>query len=86
MADVISMKDWVPSWVRDSYMTEDEVNAFNEAFHQSRLEQSNPPNSLDDRSLLVGEAAAKLESIDRANLEKWLHRIPAELLVELIES
>ncbi|MEG4115858.1 MULTISPECIES: hypothetical protein [unclassified Microcoleus] len=35
---------------------------------------------------LVGEAVTKLESLDRASLEKWLHRIPTHLLVELVEE
>jgi hypothetical protein len=86
MTKVISMKDWVPSLVKDSYMTEDEVDTFNEEYHQSQLEQCDAPTSLDNQALLVKKAVAKLESIDRASLEKWLHRIPAELLVELIES
>lgn len=80
MTNVISMKDWAPGWVRDSYLTEDEIDTFNQESHQSQLEQS------DTQALLVAEAVAKLESIDRNSLEKWLHRIPAPLLRELIEK
>lgn len=86
MTDVISMKDWVPGWVRDSYMTPEEVHTFNEEYRQSQLKQENVESASNDRARLVGEAAAKLESLDRPALEKWLHRIPAALLVELIDS
>ena len=86
MTNVISMKDWVPISVRDCYLTQDEVDTYNEEYRHSQLESSNIPTSLDNQALLVGEAATKLESLDRASLEKWLHRIPAELLVELVEK
>jgi len=86
VTNVISMKDWVPISVRDCYLTQDEVDTYNEEYRHSQLESSNIPTSLDNQALLVGEAATKLESLDRASLEKWLHRIPAELLVELVEK
>jgi len=35
---------------------------------------------------LVEKALTKLESLDRDSLQKWLHRIPAELLVELMQK
>lgn len=86
MADVISMKDWVPGWVKDSYLTEDEIAAFEEEFRQSQLKQQEVESVSDNQNVLVREAATKLKSIDRDSLEKWLHRIPAELLVELVEK
>ncbi|MEG3840087.1 hypothetical protein [Microcoleus sp. herbarium14] len=86
MTKVISMKDWVPGWVRDSYMTQEEVDTFNEECRQSQLKQENIESASDNQARLVGEAVAKLESLDRDSLEKWLHRIHAELLVELINS
>jgi hypothetical protein len=86
MTNVISMKDWVPGWVRDSYLTEAEIDAFNQEFAPSQLAPGAVENSLDNLAVLVGEAVAKLESIDRSSLEKWLQRIPAELLVELVED
>lgn len=86
MTDVIVLKDWVPNRVRDSYLTEDEIDAFNEEYRQSPLKQHNTPTSLDTQAQLVEKAAAKLASIDKPNLEKWLHRVPATLLVELIED
>lgn len=87
MTKVISMKDWVPGWVRDSYLTEDEVDTFNQDYHQSHLTQENVESASDNNNAarLVGEAVTKLESINRVCLEKWLHRLPAELLVELVE-
>ena len=86
MTDVIVLKDWVPNRVIDSYLTEDEIDAFNEEYRKSPLEQSDTPNSLDNQAQLVRKAAAKLTSIDKTTLEKWLHRIPSSLLVELIED
>ncbi|MEG4233795.1 hypothetical protein QUA40_17030 [Microcoleus sp. Pol11C3] len=88
MTKVISMKDWVPGWVRDSYLTEDEIATFEEEFCQSQLRQENVDSVSDDnnQTRLVGEAVSKLETLDRASLQKWLHRIPAELLVELVEK
>lgn len=86
MTNVISMKDWVPGWVKDSYLTETEINAFNQECPESPLKQTDTPSSLDTQTLLVAEAVAKLESIDRPSLEKWLHRIPVQLLGELIEK
>ncbi|MEG4242957.1 MULTISPECIES: hypothetical protein [unclassified Microcoleus] len=86
MTNVISMKDWVPGWVKDSYLTEDEINAFEEEARQSQLKQEDAESVLDNQTVLVGKAVAKLESIDRDCLEKWLHRIPAELLVELVDK
>ncbi|MCC3587995.1 hypothetical protein [Microcoleus sp. PH2017_30_WIL_O_A] len=84
--NVIVLKDWVPGWVRDSYMTQEEVDTFNEECRQSQLKQENIESASDNQTVLVGEAVAKLESLDRDGLEKWLHRIPAQLLVELIEG
>lgn len=84
--NVIVLKNWVPGWVRDYYMTQEEVDTFNEECCQSQLKQENIESASDNQARLVGEAVAKLESIDRASLEKWLHRIPAELLVELVEK
>lgn len=86
MTNVISMKDWVPGWVKDSYLTEDEIATFEEEARQSQLKQEDAESSSDNQTLLVGEAVTKLESIDRYSLEKWLHRIPAELLVELVDA
>lgn len=87
MTNVISMKDWVPGWVRDSYLTEDEVDTFNEEYRQSQLTQENVESASDNNNAarLVKEAVTKLESIDRASLEQWLHRLPASLLVELVK-
>ncbi|MEG3920740.1 hypothetical protein QUA07_16620 [Microcoleus sp. T3_A4] len=34
MTKVISMKDWVPSRVRDSYTTNEEIDALNEEYEQ----------------------------------------------------
>lgn len=86
MTKVISMKDWVPGWVKDSYLTADEIDAFEGEFRQSPLEQEDAERVSDNQSVLVREAVTKLESIDRDRLEKWLHRIPASLLVELVEK
>jgi len=86
VTNVISMKDWVPGWVRDSYLTPEEVDTFNEEYRHSQLESSNTPTSLDNQWRLVGEAVSKLESLDRASVEKWLHRIPTDLLVELVDQ
>ena len=83
---VISMKDWVPSWVKDSYLTEDEIATFEEELRQSQLNQEDVESVSDNQAVLVREAVTKLESIDRDSLEKWLHRIPAELLMELVEK
>ncbi|MEG4912265.1 hypothetical protein [Microcoleus sp. B7-D4] len=84
--NIIVLKDWVPGWVRDSYLTEDEIDAFEEEFRQSQLKQENIESVSDNLTALVREAVTKLESLDRNCLEKWLHRIPAELLVELIDK
>ena len=86
MTNVISMKDWVPGWVKDSYLTEDEIDAFEEEFCQSQLKQEDVESVSDNQAVLVREAVTQLEALDRASLEKWLHRIPAELLVELVEK
>ncbi len=80
MTNVILMKDWVPGWVKNSYLSEAEINEFNQECSESQLEQ------IDTQALLIAEAVAKLESIDRPSLEKWLHRIPAPLLDELIKK
>jgi hypothetical protein len=86
VTNVISMKDWVPAWVKDSYLTEDEIATFEEELRQSQLKQEDTESVSDNQAVLVGEAMSKLESIDRDSLEKWLHRIPAELLVELVNQ
>ena len=87
MTNVISMKDWVPGWVRDSYLTEAEIDAFNQEFPPSQLAPGAVENTLDNQeALLVEKAVTKLESIDRDSLEKWLQRLPAELLVELVKD
>ena len=87
MTNVISMKDWVPGWVKDSYLTEAEIDAFNQECCQSQLAPGAVENALDNQeALLVEKAVTKFESIDRAHLEKWLQRIPAELLVQLVED
>ena len=86
MTNVISMKDWVPGWVKDSYLTADEIDAFEGEFYQSPLKQEDVERVSDNQSVLVREAVTKLESIDRDRLEKWLYRIPAALLVELVEK
>jgi vesicle coat complex subunit len=82
---VIALKDWVPGWVRDSYLTNEEIDALNDEYYCSQLKQENVATSPETQPLLVKKAVAKLESIDRDNLERWLHRIPAALLVHLIE-
>ncbi|MEG4036043.1 hypothetical protein QUA03_19680 [Microcoleus sp. S36b_A4] len=86
MTNVISMKDWVPGWVKDSYLTEDEINTFEEEARQSQLKQEDVGSASDHQTALVREAVTKLESIDRDSLEKWLHRIPAQLLGELVDK
>ena len=86
MTNVILMKDWVPGWVKDSYLTEADMDVFNQEYPEYPVEQTNTPSSFDTQTLLVAEAVAKLESIDRSSLEKWLHRIPAPLLDKLIEK
>ncbi|MEG4007751.1 hypothetical protein QUA41_17840 [Microcoleus sp. Pol11C1] len=86
---VIVLKDWVPGWVRDSYLTEDEIAMFEEELRHSSLPQQDIESVSDNnnpQTRLVGEALTKLESLDRASVEKWLHRIPTELLVELVEE
>lgn len=81
------LKDWVPGWVRDSYLTEDEIATFDEELRQSSLPQEDIETVSDNNQTeLVREAVTKLESLDRASVEKWLHRIPTELLVELVEE
>ena len=80
------MKDWVPGWVKDSYLTEDEIATFEEELRQSQLKQEDAESVSDNQAVLVREAVTTLESIDRNSLEKWLHRIPAELLVELVDQ
>jgi hypothetical protein len=82
---VIVLKDWVPGWVRDSYLTKEEIDALNDEYYRSQLKEENVETSPGTQSLLVDKAMARLESIDRENLERWLHRIPAALLVHLIE-
>jgi hypothetical protein len=82
---VIVLKDWVPSWVRDSYLTKEEIDALNNEYYRSQLKQENVETSPGTQALLVEKAVAKLESLDRESLERWLHRIPASLLVHLIE-
>jgi hypothetical protein len=82
---VIALKDWVPGWVRDSYLSKEEIDALNDEYYRSQLKQENVETSPGTQALLVEKAAAKLESIDRENLETWLHRIPSALLVHLIE-
>lgn len=86
MTNVISMKDWVPGWVRNSYLTEDEIDAFNQECYQSEVERQDVGSASDNQALLVKKAIAKLESLDRNGLEKWLHRIPPALLVDLVEK
>ena len=81
---VIVLKDWVPGWVRDSYLTNEGIDALNDEYYRS-LKQENVETSPGTQALLVEKAVAKLESLDRDNLERWLHRIPAALLVHLIE-
>ena len=85
MTKVISMKDWVPGWVKDSYLTADEIDAFEGEFRQSPFKQEDAECVSDNQSVLVREAVTKLESIDRDRLEKWLYRIPAQLLGELVD-
>jgi len=82
---VIVLKDWVPSWVRYSYLTNEEIDALNDEYYRSQFKQENVETSPGTQTLLVEKAVAKLETIDRENLERWLHRIPAALLVHLIE-
>jgi hypothetical protein len=81
---VIVLKDWVPSWVRDSYLTKEEIDACTEEYHRAQLKQEDVESASDNQALLVEKALTKLESLDRDSLQKWLHRIPAELLVELM--
>ena len=82
---VIVLKDWVPGWVRDSYVSKEEIDALNDEYYSSQLAQENGETSPGTQALLVEKAVAKLESIDRDSLETWLHRIPPALLVHLIE-
>ena len=82
---VIVLKDWVPGWVRDSYLSNEEIDALNDEYYRSQLKQENVETSPGTQALLVEKAVAKLESLDRESLERWLHRIPAALLVHLIE-
>jgi hypothetical protein len=82
---VIALKDWVPGWVRDSYLSKEEIDALNDEYYRSPFTQENVETSPGTQALLVEKAVAKLESLDRDNLERWLHRIPAALLVHLIE-
>jgi hypothetical protein len=82
---VIALKDWVPSWVKDSYLPKEETGVLNDEYYRSQLKQENVENSPGTQALLVEKAVAKLETLDRENLERWLHRIPAALLVHLIE-
>lgn len=82
---VIVLKDWVPGWVRDSYLTKEEIDALNDEYNRSQLKQEDVETSPGTQAILVEKAVAKLESLDRENLERWLHRIPAALLVHLIE-
>jgi len=82
---IIALKDWVPSWVRDSYLTNEEIDALNDEYYRSQLKQENVETSPGTQALLVEKAVAKLETLDRENLERWLYRIPAALLVHLIE-
>jgi hypothetical protein len=73
---VIVLKDWVPGWVKDSYLTNEEIDTLNNEYYRSQLKQENVETSPIPQALLVSKAAAKLESLDRKNLERWLHRIP----------
>jgi hypothetical protein len=86
LSKVIVLKDWVPAWVRDSYLTKEEIDACTEEYHRAQLKQEHVESASDNQALLVEKALTKLESIDRDSLQKWLHRIPAELLVELMEK
>jgi hypothetical protein len=72
--------------VKDSYLTEDEIATFEEELRQSQLKQEDAESVSDNQAVLVRKAVTKLESIDRNILEKWLHRVPAELLVELVDK
>ena len=83
---VIVLKDWVPAWVRDSYLTKEEIDAFTEEYHRTQLKQEDVQSASDNQALLVAKALTNLESLDRDSLQKWLHRIPAELLIELMEK
>jgi len=82
---VIALKDWVPGWARDSYLTNEEIDALNDEYYRFQLKQENVETSPGTQALLVEKAVAKLETLDRENLKMWLHRIPAALLVHLIE-
>ena len=82
---VIVLKDWVPGWVRESYLSNEEIDALNDEYYRSQLKQENVEISPGSQALLVKKSVAKLETLDRENLERWLHRIPASLLVHLIE-
>ena len=82
---VIALKDWVPGWVRDSYLTNEQIDSLNDEYYRSQLTQENVETSPGTQAVLVQKAAAKLETLDRENLERWLHRIPSALLVHLIE-
>jgi hypothetical protein len=82
---VIALKDWVPGWVRDAYLTNQEIDALNDEYYRSQLKQENVETSPGTQAALVEKAVAKLETLDRENLKRWLHRIPAALLVHLIE-
>jgi hypothetical protein len=82
---VIVLKDWVPGWVRDSYLTNEEIDALNDQYYRFQLTQENVETSPGTQALLVEKAAAKLETLDRDSLKMWLQRIPSSLLVHLIE-
>lgn len=86
MDKVIVLKDWVPGWVKASYLTEDEIATFEEEARQSQFKPEDVESVSDNQIVLVREAVTKLEFIDRDSLEKWLHRIPAELLGELVDN
>jgi hypothetical protein len=82
---VIVLKDWVPGWVRDSYLTKEEIDALNDEYYPSQLAQENGETSPGTQALLVEKAVAKLESLDRESLETVVAPHPAALLVHLIE-
>ena len=50
---VIVLKDWVPGWVKDSYLTNEEIDALNDEYYRSQLEQENVETLPGTQAVLV---------------------------------